>query len=608
MLESKLNVFLRRRGSRLQQAKCLVRAKRQRKKEKQRGKRTILEKMAHDNCRCAEPRVSTWKQFCSIYGSHFSFMFLGLATLRIWLQCCQYDCFVYTDYGFLTVAGTLVRATVIAILVAICLAQGFSESVEQRLDQVSCIFMTIAAGLYFVQPAFSDVPLSLVASLVGSVGMAWIATTWIRVFMRLQPGEAFLYAILAMGLSAVVVFALGVLGTSVAYAMCIAMPYAAIASAHNATTLLDERPLNQRCDTRDALNDDLPRNAVLSKLLGVCLVNFSIGVARGYPSGLSIPLDLTCQAFHNATVMVLSACLVWWVLVKGHRFTLFLIGGIICAFASVGVALIAASPHAFGSAGAVLVTIANSLGVAGMWYCAYDFARHSSQHPYVVFGIAWICFLLPRELGRLLVLRLGFLLEAESVLLVAGALIMVVLILGMAFILSNRRTGGMCFMFRELQISASQANAQGNTWSDACGAPDGSSGMWDDICGTSGSSCDTLAARNKARELQGVSAQSAVVHAVQDSAVIDPQDDIAHDAQGRTFDAFSQFYGLTEREVEVARLMAMGRSRAVISEQLTLSQNTIKGHMHNIYTKAGVHSKQEFLDLIFAFDDAKSAK
>ena len=145
-------------------------------------------------------------------------------------------------------------------------------------------------------------------------------------------------------------------------------------------------------------------------------------------------------------------------------------------------------------------------------------------------------------------------------------------------------------------------------WSDACGAPDGSSGTWDDICGTSGSSCDTLAARNEARELQGVSAQSAVVHAVQDSAVIDPQDDIAHDAQGRTFDAFSQFYGLTEREVEVARLMAMGRSRAVISEQLTLSQNTIKGHMHNIYTKAGVHSKQEFLDLVFAFDDAKGAK
>ena len=32
--------------------------------------------------------------------------------------------------------------------------------------------------------------------------------------------------------------------------------------------------------------------------------------------------------------------------------------------------------------------------------------------------------------------------------------------------------------------------------------------------------------------------------------------------------------------------------------ELRLSQNTIKGHMHNIYTKTGVHPKQELLDLI----------
>ena len=130
--------------------------------------------------------------------------------------------------------------------------------------------------------------------------------------------------------------------------------------------------------------------------------------------------------------------------------------------------------------GAVLITIANSLGVAVIWYCAYDFARHSSLHAYVVFVTAWICFLLPRELGRLAILIFGKYFVSPAVLLMVGCSIMLVLIAIMALVLSPRLAGGQGFMFRELR----------------------------------------------------------------------------------------------------------------------LSQNTIKGHMHNIYTKTGVHPKQELLDLI----------
>ena len=60
----------------------------------------------------------------------------------------------------------------------------------------------------------------------------------------------------------------------------------------------------------------------------------------------------------------------------------------------------------------------------------------------------------------------------------------------------------------------------------------------------------------------------------------------------------AQTYGLSTRETQIVSIFAQGRSAARIAEQLTLSENTVKTHLQNSYAKAGVHSKQELLDLI----------
>ena len=60
----------------------------------------------------------------------------------------------------------------------------------------------------------------------------------------------------------------------------------------------------------------------------------------------------------------------------------------------------------------------------------------------------------------------------------------------------------------------------------------------------------------------------------------------------------AQTYGLSARETQIVSIFAQGRSAARIAEQLTLSENTVKTHLQNSYAKAGVHSKQELLDLI----------
>jgi LuxR family maltose regulon positive regulatory protein len=50
---------------------------------------------------------------------------------------------------------------------------------------------------------------------------------------------------------------------------------------------------------------------------------------------------------------------------------------------------------------------------------------------------------------------------------------------------------------------------------------------------------------------------------------------------------------LSEREIEVLRLVAEGLSRQEIASQLVLSLNTVKTHARNIYSKLGVHNQMQ---------------
>ena len=63
-------------------------------------------------------------------------------------------------------------------------------------------------------------------------------------------------------------------------------------------------------------------------------------------------------------------------------------------------------------------------------------------------------------------------------------------------------------------------------------------------------------------------------------------------------DWFRDEFDLSERETEVALLIAQGRSKAYIAGALCLSENTVRTHSRRIYGKLDVHNKQELLDLV----------
>lgn len=69
-----------------------------------------------------------------------------------------------------------------------------------------------------------------------------------------------------------------------------------------------------------------------------------------------------------------------------------------------------------------------------------------------------------------------------------------------------------------------------------------------------------------------------------------------------TVSALAAAHGLTTREEAVALLIAQGRSVPVISDTLSISPNTVRGHAKHIYAKLGIHSKQDLIDMAAADD------
>jgi DNA-binding CsgD family transcriptional regulator len=60
-------------------------------------------------------------------------------------------------------------------------------------------------------------------------------------------------------------------------------------------------------------------------------------------------------------------------------------------------------------------------------------------------------------------------------------------------------------------------------------------------------------------------------------------------------------FGLSEREREVLRLLAEGRSNPEIAETLFISRATARTHVGNVLAKLGVHSRAEAVDAAHRF-------
>ena len=60
----------------------------------------------------------------------------------------------------------------------------------------------------------------------------------------------------------------------------------------------------------------------------------------------------------------------------------------------------------------------------------------------------------------------------------------------------------------------------------------------------------------------------------------------------------SKAYKPSPRESEILVLLAQGRTRTYIQEELVLAENTVKSHVAHIYTKLGVRDRRDMIDIV----------
>ncbi|MDO4545302.1 MAG: helix-turn-helix transcriptional regulator [Bacillota bacterium] len=67
---------------------------------------------------------------------------------------------------------------------------------------------------------------------------------------------------------------------------------------------------------------------------------------------------------------------------------------------------------------------------------------------------------------------------------------------------------------------------------------------------------------------------------------------------GERIAVLSKTFDLTGREREVAEYLYKGLTYAAIADELIISKYTVKRHVHNLYEKLDVESKNQFLELV----------
>lgn len=477
---------------------------------------------------------------------------LGLVAVRVWIQCVIYGFYQTTDSGETTVATNLVRVAFVVALLAVAVSRRPSAKTRRLLAGASALAMTLVPVIELVgmsgKSFLPDGASFWLVCVLGGFGVVWGGGMWMLAFERLNPHESFLYTFASVGLSSLAGLLLGFLPAEGGMLLAVFMPAASLIAFDRSLRLLDAKSSHVR-KGEDRSGQASYRRALARAFAGVVLFNFALGVARGFPYGESLELSTPYQVFHQLCSAALCALFVGWVLGLKRKLASQEMWGVAMFFIAGGVLLLSFRDPAFESAGASLVAVANTFCLALLWYLSYDVARHLKVGTHVVLGVVWTAHLLPRELGRGFILQFGP--AVDSPLLLATG---VVCCLALGFwLLAREPKEGEALFFSGLNEATFALRAR---------------------CLEAASSEDGVPSREAAPRLR------------------DP------------FEALAEEHALTPREVEVGRLLAAGRSKSAIAERLYLSENTVRTHSRNLYSKLSIHSRQELLDLLEEASDS----
>ncbi len=287
------------------------------------------------------------------------------------------------------------------------------------------------------------------------------------------------------------------------------------------------------------------RRLLITMAVGIGLLSIVTGFLRGYPDGEAIPFSAAARLAYSLLTIALSAGIIAVALGKRKRALPIGIFILLELLACLALLFYALFPDSL-DIGAVFTTTLNALMVGFAWYIIVAFMSFGWRDPYYYAMAGWFVWLGARACTRM-AFPLNDSLTGNSAFAIAAT--------AMLIVMSTQAT---LTMF--LNVEGKSANPQGESE-------------------TASETKQTIV------RIMGLDEGENLASLRQAS--------MRHSAE-----IMGEQFLLSEREVDVLALYALGLTQKKVAEELFITPSTVHAHMKRIYIKTGLHSRQEILDYI----------
>ncbi len=512
---------------------------------------------------------------------------LGLAAVRVWIQCILFDSYTQSDDGLFTIINNLGYGGAILAGALVALRRPPCARTQERLGWAAFTLMALAPlGLLAIPGQLSVgqmVAVGLLAGVAGGMG----AGVWTAVYARLGVRQIVLYGMSSLALGSIGGLAVSFMAPDPGQIVSILMAALAQMCYRRALKTVGPSDAPAGCGEfaqpwlphdPEPVYDREPRSTTWLILGGLAVFGFALGLSRGYPAGEPITMGPVLRALHQLGVAGLALFVMHWTIRRHNRLSFTLLWRIEIGVAALGALSLSIMPDDFDALAIAIENIADSFMLGVLWITMADTARHSSRHAYTVFGIAWAVRVFSREAGRVLILVLGSVNAIPQAGVVIGALTAAIGA-SMALLLSENVPHTRAF-FSADETEPAEASAPAREGAASAGPA------------RPAACAPRVASATRVADAPGPAGVTGIAGAEGVEGVALSPVELAR--MQRLRDEFN----LSEREAQVAALIAQGRSKTAIARHLYVSENTVRTHAKNAYAKLGVRSKAELEALL----------
>lgn len=558
---------------------------------------------------------------------------LGLCFARTGLIVAGYGSYTHTDEGIFTDGSMLVALSFMAVILLVIgtrkirLKKRTTNRIMRTCVALEALCVLLLPLAHIAGAFWPNVHFWLCAAVTFFASFAIFY--WLRRARGCGSTTAVLYVFSALAISEVEIYVCSLIGTYGFYV-------AAALSLLQFPCMLSARKNKLANDIESFTpNDDFfgfattllsSKRFLTATATSIGVLSIVDGFLRGYPDGTPIAFQPATRVAYG--LLTIAICVIVISLMMHKRKSVMTVGMFILLelFACAALVLYAAFPD-MPDIGAVFTTTLNALLVAFTWYIIIAFMSFGWRDPYYYALGGWIVWLGCRAIARVTLINVQSLSTND---------LLINAIMGTCVVISTQVALGQFLKVSQMeaderhdlhvrrmerlekQLSRAQANVEALTilknnageYSE-CAACANAAPMGAGAAGAVGTpnplqcagvmpieSVDQGETADESRNAQPGSKRGMRLVRLMGLDEGDSIADIRKATMRNNAEQMGKQFLLSDREIEVLALYALGWTQKRVAEELYISPGTAHAHIKRIYAKTGLHSRQEILDFM----------